>query len=99
MKVIGWIVTFIGLTALQAIAAGWALLKLWGWFIAPVFGIALNGYAEAIGFGMVVSFLTYRYTKTDNDKDLGLQILESFFTAMLYYVITVLFGWIVYQFV
>ena len=41
-----------------AMLNGWAISTLWGWFIVPVFHLSLLTMKQAIGFGLVISYLT-----------------------------------------
>ena len=45
------------LLIVSPIANGWALSILWKWFIVPLFGLGSLSIAQAIGLGLVVSFV------------------------------------------
>jgi len=46
------------IVVVSTVLNGWALRKLWGWFIVPL-GVPPLTMVGAIGFAMVVYFLTY----------------------------------------
>lgn len=52
----------------SSISAGFVLSVLWGWFVVPIFGVPGLTIAQAIGFSMVVNFLTYQYNDNGSDK-------------------------------
>lgn len=95
---VGAILAAIALFAVSALMNGWALVKLWGWFILPLFESApVLTIVQAIGIGMVASFLTStkRDGEGDNDKGTTQRLVESFAWAIGYPLMTVLFGWAV----
>lgn len=55
---IGILAAFAVTTIVGAIMNGWALAMLWAWFIVPIFNLPTLSIVQAIGIGMVVSFLT-----------------------------------------
>lgn len=65
MKIIGYISTTIVIMVYAAMMNGWALSKLWSWFIVTTFGLPALTIPAAIGLAMVVSYLT---TKLDDKK-------------------------------
>lgn len=73
---------------------GWAFSVLWGWFIAPVFGLPLISWMQAIGIGLVVDAAKYKYEEDedeDSDETFFKKILSQFFTPLVYLGM----GWIV----
>ena len=86
--------------ALAIVVRGWVLSVMWGWFIAPL-GVPEITIASAIGISLVVALLT---NKTDNsgptEKRSVQQYIEVVVThAFLAPLMTLLFGWLVVQFV
>jgi hypothetical protein len=70
-KILLVVLGFVGILALVALSAivnGWILGILWAWFIIPVFALPALNIPQAIGLGMVVSYITFHYTK---DEDTG----------------------------
>jgi hypothetical protein len=50
------------LLAVGALLNGWALTLLWSWFVVPTFpDLPVLSLGQAIGLGMIISFLTYQY--------------------------------------
>lgn len=52
----------------SALMRGWTITVLWKWFVVSSFHIQSLGIAQAIGLGMLVSFLTYT-SKADLPKE------------------------------
>ncbi len=83
-----------------AIVNGWAFAALWGWFIVPIFSLPSLHISEAIGVALIVSFLTASRMKHDEiTEGLGEAIANAIVQLILYPLISVSIGWIVYQFV
>lgn len=88
----------------MAILNGFVLSILWGWFIVPVFHLAVLSIPQAIGLGMIVAFLTYRYEEKDDntklDKKLGKKYINNFdwSVVLLRYPLVLIFGYIVHLF-
>lgn len=83
-----------------SIVNGWAFATLWGWFIVPIFALPSLRLAEAIGVALIVSFLTAPRMKQDEiTESLGEVIVNATLQLILYPLISVSIGWIVYQFV
>jgi hypothetical protein len=84
------------LIPVEAIWRGYVLVRLWGWFIVPVFHITAINIPEGIGLSLVVSYLTYQYIRDKEDKDdyIG-NFIRSIGVAVLWPAFALLFGWIV----
>lgn len=61
---VGAIFGVLGLLAISAMWKGYVLTVLWGWFVAPTFGLPVLALAPAIGMSLLVSFLTYQSDAT-----------------------------------
>lgn len=94
--------TIIGFIAVIMIAAsiinGFVIKTLWGWFIVPFFGVGQLSIPLAIGFGLIMSYITYHWKSSPKEKD------ESLWTgpvgALLYRpMVTLLIGWVAQRFV
>lgn len=86
------------LFAISALMNGWALVKLWEWFIIPVFESAPSfSMVQAIGISMVVSFLTKANVTSSDNKDEGLseKIITAYVTVIFTPVLAVFFGYII----
>jgi len=84
-----------------AIAEGLVLRTLWGWFVAPTFGLPLLQTPVALGIALMIRTITYENCQTNKaDEDspnwvrLGLVAV-----ALLKPLIALFFGWIIYHFV
>lgn len=75
--------------------SGYALSKLWAWFLVPALGLPELSIPAAIGLAMVVSYMTYQPTNTNKDKDANQQILEVLLSLALKPTLAIGFGWVV----
>lgn len=71
MKIIGYISTAIIVAAYGVVLNGWVLSKLWAWFIVTTFGLPTLAVPEAIGLATVVSFLSAKIDRKDDEIHLG----------------------------
>lgn len=77
---------------------GFVLSKMWLWFIVTTFGAPVLTVPQAIGVGMIVSFLTYRATPKNKDSNSEWsQIIIDILSAMIAPFVTLLIAWIVYS--
>ncbi len=90
LKFVGSIV----LLATLAIVRGWALSKLWVWFIVPL-GAPQIGIAMAIGVSGTIALFHPQPTKKSDDADWATSTMTSFCTVL----VSVGFGWITKQFI
>ncbi len=77
----GWFV-FGGVNmVISAIFGGYVLVKLWQWFVVPVFGFEQIRLVSAIGIGLLVSYLTHQHIPRHKDwktsDELRQKIVES----------------------
>ncbi|QQG45560.1 MAG: hypothetical protein HYW89_01360 [Candidatus Sungiibacteriota bacterium] len=83
--------------ALNAIVAyllsGVALKLLWGWFMVPTLGLPVISLVQAIGVGIVISFLTQQHIPRDKDEAKELLIYE-----VIKPVLAIAVGWVVHLF-
>lgn len=98
LSCIGAIALLVGVIVVTALMSGWALSVLWGWFIVPVFELPQLTLIQAIGVGMVVSFLTRSSWKKEEKKETSEAIIEAVVTAIGLPLISVGFGWVVMWF-
>lgn len=87
--------------ALGSVLGGWALSIMWEWFIVPVFALPSLDIAQAIGLSCIVTILAPRQTQNNSGskKRTFEVIIETSAQAFLVPLLTVGFGWIVYQFI
>jgi putative flippase GtrA len=96
MKIIGIITTVLITLILSPIWRGYALSKLWLWFIVSTFGAAPLGIAQSIGLALVVSFLTHQYDSyEDKEKSATERMVTGVVIAFLSPAMALLIGWIV----
>jgi len=84
-----------------SVMGGWVLSVLWGWFVQPIFNVPSLSIPLAIGFSMVVGFLTKQPSSTSGskDKEISSLIAEVIVYSILYPLFTLFFGWVVLQFI
>jgi hypothetical protein len=78
---------------------GWVFSVLWGWFVAPYFGLPVLPVTVAMGVTLLVGLITHplRTEETEEEKKtpigerLIFGLLLSFFSSSL----MLLFGWII----
>jgi hypothetical protein len=64
------VVSFLAFVIVVAsVLNGFTLTVLWDWFIVPTFHLASLTIPQAIGLGMVISFLTYSANSKDGEVD------------------------------
>lgn len=64
---------------------GWALTKLWLWFVVPQFGLAPLRVSRAVGLALIIGIIVTRIdliTKKDSFPG-ELQMTSAFFTGFL----------------
>lgn len=77
---------------------GWALVKLWGWFIVPTFpSIPTLTPVQAIGISIIISYLTSEGAATEKHEDdtTGEAVVRAILMVVLKPLIVVGIGWIV----
>ncbi len=98
MKYILTAIAFLVLLFVEPVMNGWALTKLWTWFVVSKFSMPPLSIPEAIGIGLVVSFLTHQTIdckkKSEESELLGIMV-KAYTTALLKPLFAVLFGDIV----
>lgn len=91
--ILGGIVTFD-----VAIMQGFTLVKLWGWFIVPIFDVSILRVPEAIGIILVISLVRLKISKED-DENFTSKTVNVLTTAIVGCGFFLLFGYIIYQFI
>ena len=96
MKVIGIVLTVLITLILAPIFRGYALSKLWLWFIVSAFGVVPLGIAQSIGLALVVSFITHQYDGyIDREKSATERLIENSVVLLLSPALALLVGWVV----
>lgn len=88
---------------LAMIWKGFVLMRLWGWFISPYFGLPILFLPLAIGIAIVASFATAKYTPQQKCKyQIQQDVWETIGGAASHNFVgpafALLFGWIVQMF-
>lgn len=87
------------MTPVSAILNGWALSKLWEWFVVPPFDLPSLSIPEAIGVALIVSYLTFFHVDAEpNSSDDNSKALQSIYRSVLAPVFAVAIGWVVQMF-
>lgn len=86
------------LVPLGVMWSGYALAKLWSWFLVPALGVPPLSIPAAIGLSIVVSYMTYqKSTNTDEDKDTTERVIKDTVILALKPAVALGFGWVVAQ--
>jgi len=84
----------VGITFAAAVWGGIVLRMLWAWFIVPTFGLPSLSIPVAIGIGLMMTFLTYKYFPKEEGKDIYISVVSEFLVPFLALVL----GWMVHLF-
>ncbi len=95
MKAIGYIAVTFVMAVYSVIIHGWALSKLWAWFIVPTFALPYLSITAAIGIGMVVGFMAKEVKPTQEKRDFGTVLIEGFLLVTFKVGFFLLFGAVV----
>ena len=71
------------------------IIKLWGWFIIPAFGLAMISFPVAMGLALLIGFFTYQWYPIPVDKHLDMVIQQGY----VYPLTVLIMGWIISFFV
>lgn len=63
-KVLGAILTGIGLIGLVVVLLGWPLMLLWNWLMPTLFGLPFITFWQAVGLNLLSTVLFNRSTLT-----------------------------------
>jgi len=78
---------------------GFVLMTLWAWFVTPLFGLLPLSLIEAIGLGIIVSYLTHQYGATQEKFETAKEALAGIFKMILHPIITLAFAWVIQLFI
>lgn len=82
----------LGVSIISIILNGFALSVLWGWFVAPAFGLPELSVGYAMGIAVLIDMLNPTSQKPDS-------IEAVIANAVLRPIFTLIFGWLILQFV
>jgi hypothetical protein len=68
MKTILAVIGFVAFMFISSTWYGYVLSIIWGWFIAPTFGIAYLSVPLAIGISSAVRLVTWQHDNEEQDK-------------------------------
>lgn len=99
----GMIVSTILLIVAGTLVDGWALAKIWNWFMPTVFGLVSLTMWKAIGISMVFQLFTRTDhiesgSKSSDTKSFGEIFVQSLVKVVLTPLFSVFIAWIVVQF-
>lgn len=93
---IGGAVSVVAVTGFAAVLNGYALAKLWRWFIAPQFGLPTLSIPMAIGLALTIGFLTKEVDNCQKEKkDAKTATIEAFAVMLGKPIFALFTGWIV----
>ena len=81
---------------ISTILRGFVLVQLWAWFVVPQFGLAPLPFANALGLGLIVTYLTY---KIDTKGDPNYSFIGVMSVGVLWSLMALGFGFIYSLFV
>lgn len=90
-----FVIGAIAIVTLAAIAEGWALSILWGWFVVPIFNAPALSIPVAIGLALTIGMMT----KNIQPSQEGKKALEMVINGLTRPFILLVVGWITLQFV
>ena len=95
-KTRGTVIAECVLVAISGILGAWTFSLLWGWYIAPVLGVARIGIAQALGIMLTASLIngTLSGERSKNCPD-----LERYLRLLIFIVLTLASGWFVHFFI
>ncbi len=81
---------------------GYAILKLWAWFIVPL-GVSSLGFWHALGFALIASYLTYDVGALmargrEDKRTFTEKAVEDMIMGVLLPLWALTFGWLYYSF-
>jgi len=94
METIGKFFAGLIMIILSVLVSAFIFMKVWGWFIAPVFDmLPILTYFQSVG---IVTFLaTMRKAESKKQKDFE-DLIEEFIAALIYSGIVFVFAWVIY---
>lgn len=97
MKVLGYITSIIGLLTAGVFIKGFTAMKLWAWFIAPLFNVPELSLLSAYGLAMFASMIAMSKSgkSVDKDKAFWEQMLQSLIEMLVINGMYLGLGWIV----
>lgn len=86
------------MTCLGGLINGFVLLKLWGWFVVPTFGVKPLTLTQALGISLLIGFLTF-HELPNREKERSLNdLMGSIFLHYIYQFSALSLGWVYHLF-
>jgi hypothetical protein len=82
---------------ISSIYRGWVLSLLWAWFMVTQFDLPHLALAGAIGLFVTISFLTHSPDQSEVKSPMK-EIGGAVVTSLMWSTLSLIMGWIVYQF-
>jgi hypothetical protein len=82
------------ITAGLSVWDGFVLMKLWAWFVVPMFHLPVLTIVAAVGLGLIVAFLTHQKPADTEENPMATLMISatySFFHAAMCLAV----GWVV----
>jgi hypothetical protein len=95
MEKFGKFMTIILAAILSPIINGFVLLKLWTWFIIPIFHLEPLTLVQSIGLVFICNFILYQRNPKEDKDEFWNTILELIITTLSAAITALLCGWIV----
>jgi hypothetical protein len=99
MENFGKFMTIVLAVVIAPIVSGFVILKLWAWFVVPIFETQPLRLVEAIGLMFLVNYLKAKRDKEANKEKFWEQFVTNLVFLILYASIALLAGWVVSLFV
>lgn len=96
MEAIGKFFTGLIMLIITTILSGFLLVKLWDWFLLPVFEIKQITLIQAIGLTFFISCFIKTIDYTKSQELTWSKFVEKFFTSIILYGILFLLGYIIH---
>lgn len=99
MQLIGFISVLMLCMTSISIFNGWTLTVLWSWFVVDTFEVQELGIATAIGFCLIIKFLTVTKESNDDSKDPTEKLFKGLAFNVSKSLISLCIGWVAVQFI
>lgn len=85
------IILLIAVAPFTMVVSGYVLSILWGWFVAPLFGVPELGVINAIGLAIIIAYMTRGESSVEKNEDIIIKIVNAFLKPSF----ALLIGWLV----
>lgn len=95
MEKFGKFITIVLIMIISSIVNGFVILKLWTWFIVPIFEIQPLRLIEAIGLMFLVNYLMIKQYKKTEKEEFWEKFISNLVFLIFYSAFTLFAGWLV----